>query len=56
MNPLYDIRNDYRLQFLKNQGVPSIICTMRLINTVGLFYNIMQALSKVQQPSDKTRK
>ena len=44
MNPLYDIRNDYRLQFLKNQGATVDYLHEALDQHRGIFYNILQAL------------
>ena len=43
MNPQYDIRNDYRLQFLKNEGVPVDYLHDAFDQHRGLFHNIMQA-------------
>jgi len=43
MNPQYDIRNDYRLQFLKNEGVPVDYLHDAFDQDHGLFHNIMQA-------------
>ena len=43
MNPQYDIHNDYRLQFLKNEGVPVDYLHHAFDQHKGLFHNIMQA-------------
>ena len=57
MNPQYDIRNDYRLQFLKNEGVPVDYLHDAFDQHRGLFHNIMHAChAKVQQPSEKNRR
>ena len=44
MNPLYDIRNDYRLQFLKNQGATVDYLYEAFDQHRGIFYNSLQAL------------
>lgn len=44
MNPLYDIRNDYRLQFLKNQGATVDYLHEAFDQHRGIFYNNLQAL------------
>jgi len=44
MNPQYDIRNDYRLQFLKNEGVPVEYLHDAFDQHLGLFHNIMHSL------------
>jgi hypothetical protein len=46
MNPLYDIRNDYRLLFLKNQGATVDYLYEAVDQHRGIFYNIMRALVK----------
>ena len=43
MNPQYDIRSDYRLQFLKNEGVPVDYLHDAFDQHQGLFHNIMHA-------------
>ena len=44
MNPLYDIRNDYRLLFLKNQGAIVDYLYETFDTHRGIFYNNLQAL------------
>ena len=46
MNPLYDIRKDYRLQFLKKQGATVAYLHEAFDQGKGIFYRIMQALVK----------
>lgn len=46
MNPLYDIRNDYRLLFLKNQGATVDYIHEAFDQHRGIFFIIMQALVK----------
>jgi hypothetical protein len=46
MNPQYDIRNDYRLQFLKNEGVPVDYLHDAYDQHRGLFHNIMHAFTQ----------
>lgn len=46
MNPLYDIRNDYRLLFLKHQGVTVGYLHEAFDHDSGIFCNIMGALVK----------
>jgi len=43
MNPQYDIHNDYRLQFLKNEGVTVDYLHHDLDQDQGLLYNIRNA-------------
>ena len=54
MNPQYDIRNDYRLQFLKNEGVPVDYLHDAFDQHQGLFHTIMQAF--IQKCSNLRRR
>jgi hypothetical protein len=54
MNPQYDIRNDYRLQFLKNEGVPVDYLHDAFDQHRGLFHNLMQAF--IQKCSNLRRR
>ena len=54
MNPQYDIRSDYRLQFLKNEGVPVDYLHDAFDQHHGLFHNIMQAF--IQKCSNLRRR
>jgi hypothetical protein len=54
MNPQYDIRNDYRLQFLKNEGVPVDYLHDAFDQHQGLFHNLMQAF--IQKCSNLRRR